>query len=91
MSFEVKRTKQFRNDVKHMLKRGKDIELLLAIVDKLARDEALPEANRDHALTGNYIGFRECHIEPNWLLVYRKNTSVLILTLMRTGSHSDLF
>lgn len=91
MSFEVKRTKQFRNDMKRMLKRGKDIELLLAIVDKLARGEALPEANRDHALTGNYIGFRECHIEPNWLLVYRKNTSVLILTLMRTGSHSDLF
>ena len=67
MSFKVKRTKQFRNDMKRMLKRGKDIELLLAIVDKLARDEAMPETNRDHALTGNYIGLRECHIEPNCL------------------------
>lgn len=91
MNYEIKRTKLFRNDMKRMLKRGKDIEKLLSIVEKLAENKALPEANRDHALTGSYNGFRECHIEPDWLLVYRKNDSVLILTLMRTGSHSDLF
>ena len=91
MKYEIKRTKQFRNDVKRMLKRGKDIERLLAIVEMLATDQTLPPANRDHALSGYYAGYRECHIEPDWLLVYRKHASVLLLTLLRTGTHSDLF
>lgn len=91
MKYEVKRTQLFRKDTKLMLKRGKDIEKLLAVVEKLAAGETLPEASRDHILTGNYSGFRECHIEPDWLLVYRRNEFVLILTLMRTGTHSDLF
>lgn len=91
MIYDIKRTKQFRKDVKRMLKQGKDIELLLDIVKQLQNGESLPEKNRDHNLVGNYAGFRECHVEPDWLLVYKKTESVLILTLSRTGSHSDLF
>lgn len=91
MIYEVKRTKQFRSDAKLMIRRGKDIELLLAIVEKLKHGSELPEKNKDHALSGNYSGFRECHIEPDWLLVYRANAKTIILTLLRTGSHSDLF
>ena len=91
MKYEVVRVTRFRKDVKQLLKRGKDIELLLSVVDKLANDEPLDETSRDHALSGDYIGFRECHISGDWVLVYRKNQSLLTLTLVRTGSHSDLF
>lgn len=58
---------------------------------KLAGGEQLPEKNKDHALTGNWTGHRECHIQPDWLLVYRIENDLLILTLARTGTHSDLF
>ena len=91
MKYEVVRMTRFRKDVKQLLKRGKDIEILLSVVDKLANDEPLDETSRDHALSGDYIGFRECHISGDWVLVYRKNLSLLTLTLARTGSHSDLF
>ena len=64
---------------------------LNAIVDQLAAGQPLPDKNRDHALTGDYIGFRECHIRPDWLLVYRVDGEDLILFLFRTGSHTDLF
>jgi mRNA interferase YafQ len=74
-----------------MKKRGKDLSLLDEIVGKLQRDEPLEEKNHDHDLTGNFTGFRECHIEPDWLLVYYKTDEVLTLTLVNTGSHSDLF
>ena len=72
MNYEVVRMTRFRKDVKQLLKRGKDIELLLSVVDKLANDEPLDETSRDHALSGDYIGFRECHISGDWVLVYRK-------------------
>lgn len=68
-----------------------DLDALNAIVDQLAAGQPLPDKNRDHALTGDYIGFRECHIRPDWLLVYRVDGEDLILFLFRTGSHTDLF
>ena len=82
---------QFKKDLKLMNKRGADLELLDNVVNKLANLEELDEKFRDHALTGNYIGFRECHIKPDWLLVYRINNNELLLFLSRTGTHSDLF
>ena len=72
-------------------KRGYDLRLLDDIVTLLANQQPLPPKNRDHELTGNYAGFRECHITPDWLLIYRIDHDELILFLSRTGSHSDLF
>ena len=73
------------------MKRGLRIALLEEVVERLAMGEPLPEKNRDHALTGDWVGHRECHIQPDWLLIYRMEGDVLVLTLTRTGSHSDLF
>ena len=70
---------------------GLQDELLDEIISKLANGEALAEKHRDHNLTGNWSGFRECHILPDWLLIYRVENDVLVLTLTRTGTHSDLF
>ena len=89
--FEVKLTTQFKKDFKQAMKRGLKINLLEDVIAKLAMGEALPESNRDHALTGDWKGFRECHILPDWLLIYRIENDVLVLTLTRTGTHSDLF
>lgn len=89
--YTVKLTTQFKKDYKLALKRGLKIDLLEDIVAALAMGESLPEKNKDHALTGNWAGHRECHILPDWLLVYRIENDVLVLTLARTGSHSDLF
>ena len=82
---------QFKKDLKLMNRRGVNLELLDAVVNKLANNEELDEKYFDHALTGNYIGYRECHIKPDWLLIYRINDHELYLFLSRTGSHSDLF
>ena len=87
----VKLTSQFRKDYKLALKRGLKINLLEDIVAALSMGEPLPEKNKDHALTGNWAGHRECHILPDWLQVYRIEDNVLVLTLARTGTHSDLF
>lgn len=89
--YTVKPTTQFKKDYKLAVKRGLDIALLEGIIAMLAMGHPLPEKNRDHALTGNWTGHRECHIQPDWLLVYRVEGDVLVLTLSRTGSHSDLF
>lgn len=89
--YTVKPTTQFKKDYKRAMKRGLKIELLEKIVELLAMGEALPEKNRDHELSGNWDGHRECHIQPGWLLVYRIEDNVLVLTLTRTGTHSDLF
>ena len=91
MSRQVVATNQFRKDYKQAIKRGLKIELLDDIIRKLAWGEELPEKNRDHALTGNWIGHRECHVQPDWLLVYRIEDDILVLTLSRTGTHADLF
>lgn len=84
-------TSQFRKDVKRAKKRGLNLKKLEAVLDTLLKEEPLDEKYRDHPLVGNYIGFRECHIEPDWLLVYAIDQGRLILTASRTGSHSDLF
>ncbi len=89
--YQVKFTTQFKKDYKQAMKRGLKIALLEAIISTLSRGESLPEKNKDHALTGNWVGYRECHILPDWLLIYRLEDDVLVLTLTRTGSHSDLF
>lgn len=74
-----------------MKKRGKDLEKLKYVVNELANQCPLDEKYRDHELTGNYRNFRECHIEPDWLLIYRIEKGELTLALVRTGTHSDLF
>ena len=89
--YTVKPTSQFKKDYKLAMKRGLDISLLEDIIAKLALGESLPEKNRDHALSGNWNGYRECHILPDWLLIYKLEDNVLILTLSRTGTHSNLF
>ena len=84
-------TKQFRKDYKRMKKRGKDMRLLEEVINLLLNDEIFPEKYRDHGLAGAYLGFRECHIDPDWLLVYAYSGDLLILVVNRTGSHGDLF
>ena len=91
MNRDIVWTTQFKKDYKLAMKRHLDIELLDNIIRSLSRGETLPERNKDHALTGDWIGHRECHILPDWLLVYRVEDDVLVLTLARTGTHSDLF
>ena len=84
--------KQFRKDYKRVLKQpGHTPELLQEVLDYLVQEQPLPEKYRDHALSGNYADFRECHILPDWLLIYKVEEDILILTLTRTGSHSELF
>lgn len=84
---------QFKKDYKLAIKRGCDPKRLEAVVALLAAEQPLPPSYRDHALTPSreYRNARECHIEPDWLLVYRVTRETLILTLIRTGTHSDLF
>lgn len=89
--YTVKPTSQFKKDYKLAIKRGLDISLLEDIIAKLALGESLPEKNRDHALNGNWNGYWECHILPDWLLIYKLEDNILILTLARTGTHSNLF
>ena len=89
--YTVKFTAQFKKDFKLTMKRGLKIELLEEVIAVLAMGEALPEKHKDHALTGNWVGHRECHVLPDWLLIYHIEDEVLVLTLTRTGTHSDLF
>ena len=88
---ELAVTNQFKKDLKRIRKQGKDLNLLENVLQLLLEEQVLDIKYRDHALTGNYIGFRECHIQPDWLLVYMINHEKLILTASRTGTHSDLF
>jgi addiction module toxin, RelE/StbE family len=89
--YTVKFTTQFKKDYKLAMKRGLKIALLDEVIRTLANGVPLPDKNNDHALTGNWIGHRECHVLPDWLLIYRIDGDVLVLTLARTGTHSDLF
>lgn len=73
------------------MKHHLNIDLLDDIIRALSRGDTLPEKNKDHALSGGWIGHRECHIQPDWLLIYRIEDDILVLTLARTGTHSDLF
>ncbi|MCQ2249272.1 MAG: type II toxin-antitoxin system YafQ family toxin [Treponema sp.] len=88
---KVRFTNQFKKDYKLALKKGCQENLFREVIEKLVRQEPLPERNKDHQLTGNWTGHRECHITPDWLLIYTIVNEELILELNRTGSHSDLF
>lgn len=90
LKYNIIKATQYKRDCKAARKSGLDMEKLELIVRLLAADVALPPRNRDHALTGDWKGCRECHIEPDWLLVYSKSESELNLYLIRTGSHSKL-
>jgi len=91
MKYEVVKLKRFRKNLKKMLRRGKDINKLETVVSILARGEQLPAKYKDHALSGDLEGLRDCHIENDWLLLYYIEDNVLVLTLTDTGTHSDLF
>ena len=91
MKYTLKPTTQFKRDLKKAQKQNKNLDLLNKVLQQLADGIPLPEKNRDHALTGNYAGCRECHIQPDWLLIYDIAEDTLFLYLTRTGSHSELF
>lgn len=91
MKYDIQRTSQFKKDYKAAVKRNLDMEQLKKVVNILAEGETLPEEYDDHTLKGKYSGYRECHIQPDWLLVYKITEDLLILSLYRTGTHSDLF
>lgn len=91
MKYIIKPTSKFQKDLKRVQKRGYDIKLLKEIIEKLSNGESLPPKNRDHNLSGNYGNCRECHITPDWLLIYEVYEDELYLYLTRTGTHSDLF
>ena len=91
MTYIIKKTSQFKKSYKLAVKRGLDVSILEDIIKKLKDDIPLEEKFHDHQLTGNMKLFRECHIQPDWLLVYLKQDTILTLTLVDTGTHSDLF
>ena len=91
MKYTIEISSKFKKDYKLAKKRGYNMTLLQEVVDFLASGETLPDKYRDHSLTGDYNGYRECHVLPDWLLIYRIEDDLLILGLTRTGTHSDLF
>lgn len=91
MKYAVRHTSAFKRDYKLMLRRHFPMKKLQAVVEKLRNGEELPPANHDHPLAGNWAGHSECHIAPDWLLIYQIHENILVLELTRTGSHSDLF
>lgn len=89
MTLEIYQTTQFRRDLRKLKRQGKDLAQLLTVIELLAEEQELPANFRDHTLTGNWSGYSECHIRPDWLLIYQIDGDSL--TLERSGSHSDLF
>ena len=88
---KIRYSSKFKQDYKSVVKRGYDIKLLEEVLNLLVEEQILPQKYLDHALTGNHSGHRECHITPDWLLVYKIEKDILVLSLTRTGTHSDLF
>ena len=88
---EIVPSNQFKKDLKLAKRRGLKIELQREVINTLAMKMKLDDKYREHCLTGNYKSFRECHIEPDWLMIYRIDNNELELFLFRTGSHSDLY
>jgi len=88
--YRIRQTSQFKKDLKRLIKQGKDISKLAEMVDELASGKALSEKHKDHTLGSNWADYRDCHIEPDWVLIYKKQDDLLILTLTRSGSHADL-
>ena len=91
MMYTLKFTTAYKKSYKLMKKRGLDLSLLDEVVDVLHRGLTLDEKYRDHELTGSFKGFRECHIKPDWLLVWEQNDTELVLLMTKTGTHSDIF
>ncbi|QTQ12587.1 type II toxin-antitoxin system YafQ family toxin [Treponema parvum] len=91
MKYEVKFTTQFKKDIKRAEKQNRNLNKLFGVIDLLVHGKPLEAKYRDHALSGKYKGTRECHIDPDWLLVYEHLNDVLVLMLHRAGSHSELF
>lgn len=91
MKYQIEMSTKFKKDYKIILKRGYDKRLLQEVITILSNGEELPPKFRDHPLSGNFASYRECHITPDWLLIYKIQEDLLILALTRTGSHSDLF
>lgn len=91
MSYTVYPTSRFKKELRSMQKRGYPIQKLRDVVALLQLGEKLPAKYRDHVLLGDFAGYRECHVAPDWLLIYEKEEDRLFLYLLRTGSHSDLF
>ena len=91
MKYDVKFTDQFKKDLKLAKKQHRDLDKLFNVVEKLASGETLKDNYRDHSLSGKYKGVRECHVEPDWLLIYEIKDDILVLMLYRTGTHSELF
>lgn len=89
MTLEIYQTTQFRRDLRKLKRQGKNLAQLLTVIELLAEEQELPANFRDHTLIGNWNGYSECHIRPDWLLIYQIDGSSL--TLERSGSHSDLF
>lgn len=89
--YKIKQTSKFRRDLKRIYRRGYNISLLKEVVRRLSIGERLEEKHKDHNLSGSFSGFRECHITPDWLLIYKYDGDTLVLVLSRTGTHSDLF
>lgn len=87
----IRYSSRFKKDFKTIVKRGYDVKLLEEVLNLLVQEQILPQNYLDHALTGNYSGHRECHISPDWLLIYKIEKDILTLSLTRTGTHSDLF
>ena len=90
MKYGVRKTSRYKKSLKKMLKRGKDIKKLTNVVLKLANGEQLPPQYKDHPLSGDLAGLRDCHIESDWVLLYEIKDNLLILSLADTGTHSDL-
>ena len=88
---DVRYSSRFKKDFKICVKRRYDMVLLQQVIDILRIPDTLPPKNTDHNLNGNYVGYRECHVSPDWLLIYKIEQNILTLTLTRTGTHSDLF
>ena len=91
MMYKIRPTSRFQKDLKRLRKRGYDMDLLTGVLKQLAAEQALAPSYRDHPLVGDYSGCRECHITPDWLLIYEIDGGELFLYLTRTGTHSDLF
>lgn len=91
MKYEISITNQFKKDLKLARKQGKNEDKLWEVVEKLANGETLDEKHKDHNLLGKYAEYRECHIYPDWLLVYKQENNILVLLLYRLGLHSELF
>jgi mRNA interferase YafQ len=88
---EIRQTSRFKKDYKAAVRRGLPKDELRAVIGALANDEPLPERCRPHLLSGNWVGHWECHIRSDWLLIYKLTDGVIVLTLVRTGTHGDLF